>query len=179
MAQMNFDASQVDPSSSYDTFPKGDYLLCIRSTDIKPTKAGTGHYLEYEAEVLEGQYAGRKIFGRINIANQNPTAEEIGQRELSGLWRAVGVMQVSDSTQLHDKPFIGAVGIEVDKTGQYDDKNIIKKFKASALAPAMGGAAPTPVGQQAAPAPVAPAQGVANTAPPVAPAAGDRPAWAQ
>jgi len=167
MAQLNFDANKVDPTSTYDTFPKGDYVMCVRETDIKATKSNTGYMLEYTAEVLDGQYVGRKIFGRMNIDNQNPDAQAIGQRELSQLCHAVGVLQVSDSSQLHDKPFIAKVGIEVDKSGQYDDKNVIKQFK--------------PIGQ-AGQAPTAPAfqpPAPSSFQPPATAPVGAKPSWAQ
>jgi hypothetical protein len=195
---MQFDASQVDPNSQFDLIPPGEYVFIIRKTDIKPTKAQTGAYLEYEAEAAQGDVAGRKVWGRMNIQNPNPQAEQIGQRELSQLCHAVGVLQVQDTTQLHDKPFIGRVGVEKDKSGQYDDKSVIKQFKPmAAAAPAVGVAAPIPAAQPqpaapvnvapAAPAavapaaPVAPAVGIPAAAPdaPAAPAPGTPPAWAQ
>lgn len=189
MAQLNFDASQVDPTSTFDTFPKGEYTMCVRESEINPTKAGTGHLLKYTAEVLDGPLAGRKVFGNMNIANPNPDAQAIGQRELSQLCHAVGKLKVADSVELHDLPFIARVGIEVDKAGQYDDKNVIKQFKPMPQAGALAGGAQAPA---PAPQPVvgqAPAAVVAPTAPPAvapvvpaapagAPAVGDKPGWA-
>jgi hypothetical protein len=208
MAQLQFDASQVDPTSQYDLVPKGDYVMCLRETDIKATKANTGHYIDFVAEILEGPQTGRKVFGKINIQNANPTAEQIGQRELSQICHAVGVLQLTDTTQLHEKPFVGRVGVEVSKDPQYDDKSVIKQYKpmAAAGAPTPGGmsigqapaapapAAPAPSAPAAAPAapaaptaaapaaPAAPVVGQAPAAPAaVAPAAGEagKPGWAQ
>lgn len=185
MSQLNFDATTVDPTSTYDTFPKGDYTMCIRETEVKPTKAGTGHLLAYTAEVLDGPHAGRKVLGNMNIANPNPEATAIGQRELSQLCHAVGKLQVADSVELHDLPFLARVGIEVDKTGQYDDKNTIKQFKpmpqAGALAGQAAPAAPQTVAAPAAvvaPAVVAPAVVAPVAAPAGAPAVGAKPGWA-
>jgi hypothetical protein len=41
-----FDANQVEPSSDFEPVPAGKYLAVITESEMKPTKAGTGHYLQ-------------------------------------------------------------------------------------------------------------------------------------
>jgi len=96
-----FDASSVAPSSNYDVLPPGKYLGQIVASEMRPTKDGTGQYLYLEVDILEGQYAGRKLFDRLNLVNANPDTVEIAKRTLSSICRAVGKMQVSNSEQLH------------------------------------------------------------------------------
>ena len=95
-----FDASAVAPSTSYDVLPPGKYLGQIVASEMRPTKDGTGQYLYMEVDILEGQYAGRKLFDRLNLVNANPDTVEIAKRTLSSICRAVGKMQVSNSEQL-------------------------------------------------------------------------------
>ena len=79
-----FDASSVAPSSNYDVLPPGKYLGQIVASEMRPTKDGTGQYLYLEVDILEGQYAGRKLFDRLNLINANPDAVQIAQRTLAG-----------------------------------------------------------------------------------------------
>ena len=69
MAQLNFDASlvppaqqQVDPSVPFEAVPSDKYTAEITHSELKPTKAGDGSYLEIEYTIIEGEYKGRKVF---------------------------------------------------------------------------------------------------------------------
>ena len=80
--------------------------------------------------MIDGQYKNRVLFGNLNIVNANPEAEKIGQRQLSGLCHAVGVLQLQDTSQLHNKPVKIKVKVRVDETGKYDDQNDVAGFEA-------------------------------------------------
>lgn len=129
MAQLNFDATQVSPDMGFDTVPAGWYNALIDESDMKPTKGGDGAYLHVRFNVIDGQYAGRKIFTRLNIRNANPVAQEIAYKQLSAIAHAVGVLNIQDSSQLHGIPLKIKVKVKKDTTGQYDDQNEINAFK--------------------------------------------------
>jgi len=80
-----FDAQSVEPNDSFDPLPNGDYLCIIVSSEMKPTKAGDGAYLELELQVLEGQYTGRKLWDRLNLNNSNETTVWIARGALSSI----------------------------------------------------------------------------------------------
>ena len=90
--------------------------------------------------MLEGAYAGRKLFDRLNLVNSNPTTVEIAQRTLSAICHATGLMQVDDSEQLHLIPLIADVKVQPPKNG-YDASNTLRYM---------------PLEQQPLPRPVAP-----------------------
>lgn len=143
MASINFNAEQVKPQDDFTPIPAGDYIAQITESEIKATKSGTGQMLTLRWQVLDGQFKGRLVFDRINIINQNPTAQQIGQSQLSSICRAVGVMQLADSVQLHNRPAIISVKVRKDET--YGDGNEVKAYKpANGVAPAMPAAAATP-----------------------------------
>jgi hypothetical protein len=144
-----FDASQVEPNTGFDVLPPGKYLAQIVSSEMRPTKDGMGQYLFLEIDILEGQYAGRKLFDRINLVNANHTAVEIALRTLSSLCRAVGKLQVKNSEQLHLLPFIADVRVLPPK-GAYGESNAVRYLPRSG-APQAPVAAPP-----ARPAPVTP-----------------------
>ncbi len=114
-----FDASQVDPSSSFDPLPKGKYLVIITDSEIKETKNRDGQYLQLVHEVVDGQFKGRKLWSRLNIVNRNKTAEDIAHRTLSSLCHAAGVMNLQDSAQLHNIPVVADV--KLSKEGDQND----------------------------------------------------------
>ena len=129
MSFLSFDASEVEPNKPFEPIPAGDYIGKVVSSEIKPTASGTGEYLKIEIEVLGPACAGRKVFDQLNIRNESAEAERIGRAQLSALCHAIGVLRVSDSNELHGKPFAFKVVIEKDATGQYGDKNKIKGYK--------------------------------------------------
>lgn len=129
MAQLNFDATQVAPDMGFDTVPAGWYNAMIDETDMKPTKDGSGAYLQTRFSIVDGQYAGRKVFTRLNIKNSNPVAQEIAYKQLSAIAHAIGVMHIQDSSQLHGIPLKIKVSVRKDTSGQYEDSNEIKAFK--------------------------------------------------
>ena len=122
-----FDASKVDPIASYEPLPAGWYKAVFTASEEKPTKAQTGSYLQLNAEVIEGQYQGRKMFERLNLKNPNATAVEIANRTLSGICRAVGVNAPRRSEDLLDKPFMMKVSVKPGDA-QYGPSNEIKEY---------------------------------------------------
>lgn len=114
-----FDASKVEPTTQFDPLPKGKYLVIITASEVKDTKDRTGQYLQLTHEVIDGQYKGRKLWSRLNIRNRSKEAEDIAHRQLSGLCRATGVMNLQDSSQLHNIPVIADV--KVSKEGDQND----------------------------------------------------------
>lgn len=151
MASISFDATQVAPQESFSPIPAGSYIAQVIESEIKPTKSGTGQMLTLRWQVVDGQYKGRLVFDRLNIVNQNPKAEEIGQRQLSAVCHAAGVLKLQDTSQLHNKPI--KIKVKIRQDDQYGDTNEVSGYDA-----VNGGAAPV-------------------SAAPTAPAAASVPPW--
>lgn len=156
MASLNgFDASTVDTTDNFAPIPAGDYPIVITESEMKPTKSGTGQYLQLVLEVIDGPMKGRKLWDRLNLVNSNTTAVEIAEKALSQICHAVGVLRPQDSVELHDKPLQVTVTVKDDP--QYGPRNECKGYKAlgdAAPAPAPAAAAsqaPPPPAQPAAP----------------------------
>lgn len=137
---LSFDATTVDPSSSFTVYPAGKYLCEIIQSEMRATKDGNGQFLWLELGILDGEHSGGKIFDRLNLVNANQTAQEIAQKALSAICHAVGVMQVSDSEQLHFKPLVVDLKVRPagkDKSGvERDAQNEVKGYSAAAGQPA-------------------------------------------
>lgn len=135
MATLQFNAATVPPSQPFEVIPAAWYMGQLIASEMKPNSKGDGYYLATEMEILGGEYAGRKLFDRLNISNPNPKAVEIAYRTLSAICHAIGVIQVEDSQQLHGKPLMIKVKVtpaETDPvTGKtYEPKNEVTGYKA-------------------------------------------------
>jgi len=124
-----FNAEEVEPQGSFEPIPAGWYTAMITSSEMKPTKNGSGEYLQLRIDVIEGEHENRVLFDRLNLNNPNQTAVEIAQRQLSAICRAVGVMQPQDSADLHDKPLRVKVSIRPAGNG-YEASNEVKAYEA-------------------------------------------------
>jgi hypothetical protein len=124
----NFDASQVEPTTTFDPIPAGKYLAMITASEMKPNKAGTGSYLELVFTIVEGEYKGRQLWARLNLDNPNELAVKIARAELSAICRAVGVLTPRDSVELHNLPLV--VKVACKKRKDTDEiGNVVKGFE--------------------------------------------------
>ncbi len=141
----NFDATNVDPSVALDPIPAGKYLAAITDTEMKPTKAGGGKYLQLTFQVLDGEYKGRLVWARLNLENKSEMTVKIARGELSAICRAVGVMAPKDSVELHNIPLEISVGLKKrDDNGEFT--NVIKGYakKGSNVGGSVATTAPRP-----------------------------------
>ena len=156
-----FDATTVDPSTSYPVYPADKYRVEIIKSDMMPTKNGDGQFLLLEMAILDGPYKDGKITDRLNLVNQNQTAQEIAQRALSAICHATGVMQVSDSEQLHFKPLMAELRVRPagpDKSGVLRDaQNEVRGYTATAGGGVAAAPSARPVGGATAPRSTTPA----------------------
>lgn len=155
-----FDATQHDTEQrgDYEELPNGVYVMEIEASDVTPTKDGRGTILKTtNTVVLPEEYKGRKLFNNYNLENQNPQAQEIGQKQFASLCRAIGENSVEDSEDLHFRSFTVKVGLgKPSKDGQYPARAEFKRYyfpdEGDMPEPAIDESQPTPAPARAAPA---------------------------
>lgn len=137
MALLNksFSVNSLPEGSGYGTIPAGWYSVSLTKAEVKPTRAGTGEYINLMYTITGPTHQGRTVWGMINIRNPNQKAEEIGLQQLGELLRATGIAQLSDTDQLIRKELSIKVIIKEDDQGE---RNEVKGFKAL-----QGGAIPS------------------------------------
>jgi len=148
-----FDPMAVEPSSSFDPLPPGDYPVLIEQAEIRETKKGDGSYLKLTLQVLDGQFKGRKLWDNINLANPNVQCVEIGMKALASLGRALGGQKIRATEQLLNQVVAAKVAVKNDKN--YGDQNVVREYKAPSEAQPQTGDAGLPAPAQPAPVPVA------------------------
>ncbi|MDR1492026.1 MAG: DUF669 domain-containing protein [Planctomycetaceae bacterium] len=148
MAQLNFDASQVEPSVPFEAVPPNKYLVEITNSSQKATKAGDGTYLELEFTILDGEYRGRKIWERLCLNHHLPRTVEIARSHLSAICHAVGVMKPRDSSELHRIPLVVTVKAKCNNEGMiYNEVRGYAKREGFITKPTPPSTAPTQASQ--------------------------------
>ena len=134
MASLNFKASAIqieERTTSYGPLPAGEYEMMVVKSTTKPTKSGNGSYLELEMHIISGEHTGRRHWERLNLDNPSLQTVKIAEEQLARLCVALGLDEVDDSDQLHDKPFVAEFGIDKkDST-----RNVIWGYRAITGAP--------------------------------------------
>lgn len=187
-----FDATTVDPTQGAGQMPIGKHPVIIAGSEIKATSSGNGGMLVLDLAITDGPNKGQTGAYRLNLYNPNQQAAQIAQRQLSAICHVTGVFKVSDSSQLHNIPFVVEVGYQKgeepgpnnpDAKGYTEVKKVFD-MHGNEPGKKPANATPQPAAQSFAPPSAPPAQQApagpgwsapaAQTPPPAAPAA---PAW--
>ena len=143
-----FNAANIEPAAVRGAIPAGKYKCVITASEEKPTRAMTGSMLKLSMQVIEGPHQGSYVFDQLNVNNPSATCQEIAERQLSAICRAVGVFTPQDSSDLHNKPLI--VTVRVETTQEYGTQNKVSGYEpcdkvAAPVAAPAGAAASTTV----------------------------------
>lgn len=114
--------------------PAGKYPAMIIKSQYKETKAKTGHYLQFDIKITQGEHAGRLLFERLNLDNPNPVAVEIANKTLNTISHACGKIGVMDSDELHGIEMLLTV-IKNEATETQPANNDIKFYEPAGNAP--------------------------------------------
>lgn len=128
MPELNMNMETIEPVGSFEPIPVGDYKVIISASEKKSASTGRGEYLQFTYDIVEGDYKGRKLFDRLNIVNDTPTAQKIAQSKLSAICHILGILRPKMTEELHDKPFIVSVAIRPAK-GEYSASNEVRGYK--------------------------------------------------
>lgn len=128
-----FDSTKVAPNEGFDVLPAGDYRACITASEIKPTKDGQGRYVKLTFQLLDDPYKNRKLWENLNLWNKSAEAVKIAEGNLSKIARAVNVLTLTDTSQLHNLPLIIKLKVKTDADG--NKENRIGGYKACHAGP--------------------------------------------
>lgn len=115
MAELDFDAGQIDPSQPFDIIPAGWYPVCVVESEIVEARSGNGKYLKIVLQILHGPLKNRKLWDNLNLWHHNSTAMQIAKGQFSALSRAVGIPSPRDTSELHMRPLAALVRVQADK----------------------------------------------------------------
>lgn len=131
-------------SGKYQLLPEGEYLVGITdSAEQRTAKGGTMLVMTYS--VLNGPYEGVELKDRLNIINDNPTAQQIAAKSMAKIVQSCGLSTIKNTAELHGKRLLVKVGIEagsgtyINKNGETkprSDQNKIKDYYPATATPA-------------------------------------------
>lgn len=175
--QLNFDATQVDPSQSTSVcLPLGDYFFTIVSADVEAVKDKPNEgLLKVGLRIEDGPFKGVVQLDRFNIYNSNPQAQQIAYRELSALCHVTNKLRLAT-----EKDLLGGQAMATIGPQQNNDKySEIKQYKyTNGALPGANGSAQPQQQQAAQPAPAFGAPAASGPAfPPAPPASQPQPAF--
>jgi len=122
-------------TGEFQVVPPGWYTAVIVKSELKTTKAGTGKYVEFVNEIQGGDFNGSTVIDRLNIINQNETAQNIGRASLSAIAVNIGHKgELMNTDVLHGRPYQIKVAIQEFKsnnTGEMLKSNTIRDYRAA------------------------------------------------
>lgn len=148
----HFNAAEVDTELGYEPVPPGVYTMMITASDRKTVRDKPGNsYLFLEHTIIEGPFNGRKVFNNMSLWSDNPKAVRVANAYLGQLCLATGVIQLTDSEQLHNIPFMAEVSVDAKDPKYvqnriakyvYDKKKPGETTSAASPSPVAGGGVP-------------------------------------
>jgi hypothetical protein len=102
-----YDPEGVEAPRSFEPIPPGWYVAQAVHSDVQQSRSGRGSYLLIEWEIDGDRHPDvgrRRMFVRLNLWNDNPTAVDIAQRDLAAIQRALALGPIRDSEQMHLRP---------------------------------------------------------------------------
>lgn len=121
-----FNSADVPEREDFTPVPPGVYTGMIVASEIKATEAG-GEMIVLEIDIQEGEHAGRKLFERLNIKNDNVKAVDIAFRTLGEIVKAVGKTTIKDTEELHNKRISMEVRVEPGKQKKKNGKLVFEE----------------------------------------------------
>ena len=109
--------TQAEPNSmDFSSLPKGRYKQQIISVEVVDKDSGSIQ-VALEGEILAAPYEGRKVKTWITIRNRDESRNQIGNGQISALFRACGFDAIQhDEQKILGIPHIVALGID----GEYN-----------------------------------------------------------
>jgi hypothetical protein len=128
MSELNYTVNAEELEKDFEPVPAAEYIAVIEDSDYVDNKNNTGKNLKLTYQIIEGRMKGRKIFNNLNLENPSQQAAQIARRTLNSIGVAVGLINIKDSTQLHDTPMRIKVTVKDDPI--YGKRNQITKHTA-------------------------------------------------
>lgn len=115
-------AGNTEKMNDFSPVPVGKYPAILVKSEYKANKAGTGHGLNLQYKIIDGEHRGRVFFDLLNLDNPNQTTVQIANKSLNSLCAACGKVGVEDSDELHGIPVLVTLGM-TKATPAYPAKN--------------------------------------------------------
>jgi hypothetical protein len=125
--QMNFNANDTEIIPDFEILPEDTYLVTVDSLEKRTTRAGDGKYIAVSFDIVTGPLAGRKVFERYNIENQNPKTVAWAKSSFAKFLIAAGKPMIKTLGEVQGQTLYLKVGI-TEKKGTNEKQNVIRRY---------------------------------------------------
>lgn len=125
-----YNPSEVEASTGGSSLPEGKYRCIVLGAVEKPTKDGSGSYVEFQHQVTEGPQKGQSIFQRFNFQNANKQAVDIAFAQFKQLAEACGKPNTQNTDDLNNSVVVITYGPQ-KKNPQYNEVKKVEPASAS------------------------------------------------
>jgi hypothetical protein len=123
-----FDTENEEGSPAFAPLPRDRYKAEIVKATAGATKNGKGYAVVLNWSITEGDYENRTVFQHFNIQHESAEAQRIGRQQFKDTLVALGIKEkVDDLKVLLNRPCLISVIIREDKSGQYPDRNEVRR----------------------------------------------------
>lgn len=133
MIEIKVDANEASKSLDgiYDPVPEGEYtVVCVKLED-QSTKDNSGKYLKAQFEIVEGDYAKKKLFCNYNYQNKSVPAVKMAMRQLQAWVLQSGLAKDGEQFAFNPPEMVGTtikVKVTVKKKPAFADPATGKVF---------------------------------------------------
>jgi len=103
---LGFDPNTTEAAESFEgrqePIPNGRYKAVATSAKKTHTKSGKGWFWELVFTIAEGEYEGKTVTHRFNMANPSDDAVVIGRSQMKRYLDAIGNLEPRDESELCD-----------------------------------------------------------------------------
>jgi hypothetical protein len=101
---LGFDPHTTEASESFEgrqePIPSGRYKAVATSAQRKHTKSGNGWFWELVVTIAEGEYEGKSVTHRFNMANPSEDAVAVGRSHMKRYLDSIGNLEPKDESDL-------------------------------------------------------------------------------
>lgn len=152
-----FNSKEHEDMNDFSAIPADEYIAQVTKSEMVKCKSTAkdpdGSYLKLTFSILSGKYKGRNLWVQLNLINKNVQAVEIANKELGTICKAVNLVSITDSQELHGKPMRIKVGIKPASANFPEGNKISYYSKAEGSAPVQETENPDPNAEKVSEAP--------------------------
>jgi len=126
MPTIDFNADEFfdeSKSGTYELVPAGKYV-CQVVEDCERTSKKGDRYLQLTIKIVDGEYKNRQFFDRIMLWHRDSETQNIARKSFASLCRAVNLKNPTDSSYIHNKPFLCRIGVKFSEYSQKDENEV-------------------------------------------------------
>lgn len=104
--RINFNYQQTQAFTGLNpVVPAGEYLVKIVGEEDAPLKSGNGSALVFDYQILDGPFSGKNVSEWLNLNHTSEKARGVAQSKIKSIGDALGLANIVDTRELHNRPF--------------------------------------------------------------------------